>query len=95
MAKDKTKKPRVAQNKNGFEPKICAECNLPFEWRKKWEKCWDEVRFCSKSCKATSKSWKEKNERQTLILGHKNKQTIGPVFCGELLTLNLNQLNSN
>ena len=27
--------------------KICAQCGRPFDWRKKWERCWDEVRYCS------------------------------------------------
>jgi hypothetical protein len=22
-------------------------CNKPFTWRKKWEKVWDEVKYCS------------------------------------------------
>lgn len=30
--------------------KICVTCNRPFNWRKKWEKCWDEVTTCSNSC---------------------------------------------
>jgi hypothetical protein len=25
-------------------------CHRPFNWRKKWESCWDEVTTCSKSC---------------------------------------------
>lgn len=25
-------------------PQVCATCGLPFTWRKKWEKVWDEVR---------------------------------------------------
>lgn len=31
--------------------KICATCGRPFAWRKKWEKDWDSVRYCSKACK--------------------------------------------
>jgi hypothetical protein len=31
--------------------KICAGCGLPMVWRKKWEKVWDEVRFCSDRCR--------------------------------------------
>ncbi|MFM8287369.1 MAG: DUF2256 domain-containing protein [Planctomycetaceae bacterium] len=30
--------------------KICAVCGRPFEWRRKWAKVWDEVRYCSKKC---------------------------------------------
>ena len=43
---------RVAKTKNGFEPRICVVCGLPFEWRKKWAKNWDSVLYCSAACKA-------------------------------------------
>ncbi|MEE2879435.1 MAG: DUF2256 domain-containing protein [Pseudomonadota bacterium] len=33
--------------------RTCAACRRPFEWRKKWEKVWDEVRFCSERCRRT------------------------------------------
>ncbi|UOG19607.1 DUF2256 domain-containing protein [Acinetobacter sp. PK01] len=26
-------------------------CKRPFTWRKKWQRCWDEVKYCSKRCK--------------------------------------------
>jgi hypothetical protein len=41
---------RVAQVKNGFAPKVCISCKLPFEWRKKWAKDWENVKYCSKRC---------------------------------------------
>ncbi|MEO0835721.1 MAG: DUF2256 domain-containing protein, partial [Cyanobacteria bacterium J06642_3] len=25
----------------------CPVCDRPFTWRKKWEKCWDDVKYCS------------------------------------------------
>ncbi|NBX37934.1 MAG: DUF2256 domain-containing protein [Flavobacteriia bacterium] len=31
--------------------KICLVCGRPFVWRKKWEKVWEEVKFCSERCK--------------------------------------------
>ncbi|WP_162495874.1 MULTISPECIES: DUF2256 domain-containing protein [Caldilinea] len=31
--------------------KICPVCGRPFTWRKKWESCWDEVRYCSERCR--------------------------------------------
>ena len=43
--------PRTALTKNGFAPKTCQSCGLPFEWRKKWAKNWDQVRYCSEKCK--------------------------------------------
>ena len=35
-----------------------AQCNRPFEWRKKWERCWDEVTTCSKRCNSERKGAK-------------------------------------
>ncbi|WP_144888566.1 DUF2256 domain-containing protein [Lacibacter cauensis] len=31
--------------------KICLVCNRPFSWRKKWEKVWDDVKYCSDRCR--------------------------------------------
>ncbi|MCU0360145.1 MAG: DUF2256 domain-containing protein [Bacteroidia bacterium] len=31
--------------------KICSICKKPFCWRKKWEKTWDQVKYCSERCK--------------------------------------------
>lgn len=33
------------------ESKACARCGRRIEWRKKWERDWANVRYCSKSCK--------------------------------------------
>ncbi|CAD7952331.1 unnamed protein product [Amoebophrya sp. A120] len=35
--------------------KMCIHCNRPFSWRKKWERCWDEVQTCSNACKRERK----------------------------------------
>ncbi|MDJ0760662.1 MAG: DUF2256 domain-containing protein [Woeseiaceae bacterium] len=31
--------------------KTCPTCLRPFTWRKKWERDWDAVRYCSKRCR--------------------------------------------
>ena len=31
--------------------KLCLVCDRPFTWRKKWEKNWNEVKYCSKKCR--------------------------------------------
>lgn len=31
--------------------KDCACCRRPFRWRKKWERCWGQVKYCSKRCR--------------------------------------------
>lgn len=38
--------------KENLPSKVCVTCNRPFTWRKKWERCWDEVTTCSKRCNA-------------------------------------------
>jgi hypothetical protein len=38
-------------NKSFLPSKDCIVCGKPFTWRKKWEKCWDEVKYCSDRCR--------------------------------------------
>ncbi len=33
--------------------KICASCGRPIEWRRRWARCWDSVRYCSERCRRT------------------------------------------
>jgi len=30
--------------------KRCPACKRDFTWRKKWERDWDQVKYCSKAC---------------------------------------------
>lgn len=46
--------PRGVKKEN-LPSKICVSCQRPFTWRKKWERCWDEVQTCSKRCNAERK----------------------------------------
>ena len=32
--------------------KICQACGRTFAWRKKWERDWDSVRYCSDACRS-------------------------------------------
>lgn len=41
--------------KENLPEKNCANCNRSFTWRKKWEKVWDEVKFCSDKCRMSKK----------------------------------------
>ena len=38
------------------EVKFCKTCNRPFEWRKKWERDWENVLYCSKKCSKNRQS---------------------------------------
>ncbi|NQW42268.1 MAG: DUF2256 domain-containing protein [Bacteroidetes bacterium] len=37
--------------KENLPSKICISCDKPFTWRKKWEKNWEEVKYCSDRCR--------------------------------------------
>jgi len=37
--------------KTDLPQKVCVTCGRPFLWRKKWEKVWDEVKYCSERCR--------------------------------------------
>ncbi|APF34756.1 S-adenosylmethionine:tRNA ribosyltransferase-isomerase [Microbacterium sp. AISO3] len=32
-------------------PKTCASCGREMQWRAKWARNWDEVRYCSDACR--------------------------------------------
>jgi hypothetical protein len=41
--------------KQDLPSKICKSCLKPFTWRKKWEKNWDQVLYCSERCRRNKK----------------------------------------
>ncbi|MEM7510391.1 MAG: DUF2256 domain-containing protein [Bacteroidota bacterium] len=47
MAKSKQKR----YTKSNLPSKICETCGRPFSWRKKWENCWEEVKYCGERCR--------------------------------------------
>eukprot|EP01036_Dinobryon_divergens_P022963 gene22962-31269_t len=40
---------------------ICKVCGRSFDWRKKWHKVWDEVKYCSEKCRRNRSSLKPMN----------------------------------
>jgi hypothetical protein len=44
------------RKKSDLPTKQCVVCNRPFAWRKKWEKVWDEVQYCSDACRRNKKA---------------------------------------
>jgi hypothetical protein len=36
--------------------KPCVHCGRPFAWRKKWERCWEAIRYCSDACRRARKA---------------------------------------
>ncbi|MCU1633174.1 MAG: hypothetical protein JWM61_1826 [Micrococcaceae bacterium] len=43
----RSKAPRAAR-----ESKTCRSCGRRIEWRKKWERTWEDVAYCSDACRA-------------------------------------------
>ena len=39
------------RKKSDLPTKTCLACGLPFTWRKKWERDWDNVKYCSDRCR--------------------------------------------
>ena len=39
------------RRKSELPGKTCAASDLPFVWRKKWERDRDSVRYCSERCR--------------------------------------------
>lgn len=39
------------RKKSELPTKTCPVCARPFAWRKKWERDWENVRYCSERCR--------------------------------------------
>lgn len=39
------------RKKRDLPQKICPVCERPFAWRKKWERDWEHVIYCSERCR--------------------------------------------
>jgi hypothetical protein len=40
-----------AGNKSYLPSKPCVACGRLMTWRKKWEKNWEQVKYCSDACR--------------------------------------------
>jgi hypothetical protein len=62
------------------EPKTCASCGRRIEWRKKWERDWDSVRYCSTACRRRGVTQTDRRLEETILelLGRRSGTTIGP-----------------
>ncbi|MFZ8928574.1 MAG: DUF2256 domain-containing protein [Gammaproteobacteria bacterium] len=53
----------MAYAKTNLPEKICQHCLRPFSWRKKWWRCWDEVKYCSERCKRQARSARDRPQQ--------------------------------
>lgn len=44
------------RKKSELPSKDCLNCGRPFVWRKKWERDWDNVKYCSDACRSRGAS---------------------------------------
>ncbi len=42
--------------KQNLPHKICLTCSKPFTWRKKWDKNWNDVKYCSDKCRKNKRN---------------------------------------
>lgn len=52
------------RKKSDLPQKTCVTCGRPFSWRKKWEKVWEDVRYCSDRCR-NERGDKERKQART------------------------------
>jgi hypothetical protein len=51
LCSDMAKSDRSRIKKTDLPTKVCATCGKPFAWRKKWERDWAQVKYCSDRCR--------------------------------------------
>ena len=42
--------------KRNLPAKVCLVCARAFVWRKRWERDWEQVRYCSERCRRHKKA---------------------------------------
>lgn len=43
------------RKKSELPSKTCLTCGRPFVWRKKWERDWEQVKYCSDACRSKAR----------------------------------------
>lgn len=61
--------------------KICVSCGRSFSWRKKWERDWDQVKFCSKACRRGGEPAGRDRDLERAILGLLGERRGGATIC--------------
>ena len=52
----KERMPKETRNPHHLPTKVCPVCGRPFVWRKKWERDWANVVYCSDKCRKAGKT---------------------------------------
>lgn len=62
------------------EPKTCASCGRTLEWRAKWARDWDAVRYCSDACRRRRVGSTDR-ELERAILDLLGQRADGATIC--------------
>ncbi|GAC1414455.1 MAG: hypothetical protein NVSMB62_00370 [Acidobacteriaceae bacterium] len=68
--------------------KICKTCGRTFSWRKKWERDWDVIRYCSDACRGHKPSERDAELEGAILslLGERGRdKTICPSEAAKLV----------
>ena len=49
------------------ESKTCQSCGRTIEWRRKWERDWEQVRYCSTACRRRGVSDVDRRLEDTIL----------------------------
>ena len=70
------------------ETKICSSCGRVIEYRKKWEKNWPEVKFCSDECRRNKNKF---DYRQAILALLSERGPLKTICPSEVLPPELKQ----
>jgi hypothetical protein len=61
--------------------KICLSCGRSFTWRKKWERDWENVKYCSNACKRAGAPGDAERALEAAILDLLEHRDRGATIC--------------
>lgn len=62
------------------DSKRCSSCGRTIEWRKKWDRNWDEVKYCSERCRRNRPSSTDR-ALESSILELLERHVAGATIC--------------
>ncbi|HEY0237869.1 MAG TPA: DUF2256 domain-containing protein [Friedmanniella sp.] len=62
------------------EDKTCASCGRRIQWRQKWARSWDDVRYCSDACRRRKVTTVDVRLEEVLraLVGQAGRQGVDP-----------------
>ncbi|GBF50986.1 hypothetical protein LPTSP4_25170 [Leptospira ryugenii] len=66
--------------------KICTVCGRSFSYRKKWEKVWDEVLYCSDACRRSKSVEAKLNYEEAILSLLRTRSTMASICPSEVLS---------